>query len=60
METPNAAMKKPGPAQSGSEHRAARAALLDPAAENRGGEAEYENAYGEDPAQLGKIPVAGR
>ena len=48
------------PAQRGGEHRPARAAFLDPAAENRRGEAKEEDRKGEDPAEFGEIPIARR
>src|SRR6185437_2113138 len=48
------------PAQSGGEHGAARAALLDPAAEQRRGYAEEEDRQAEDPAEIGQSPIAGR
>ena len=47
-------------AQRGGEHRAARAAFLDPAAEHRGGKAEEENGDREDPAEIGELPVVRR
>ena len=49
-----------GPAQRRGEHRPARAAFLDPAAEDRCGDAEKENRDRENPAQLGKSPVVRR
>ncbi len=49
-----------GPAQGGGEHRLARPAFLDPAAEHGRRDAEKENRDGEDPAQLRELPVVRR
>src|SRR5205085_3970687 len=48
------------PAQCRGEHRTARSALLDPAAEYRGGSAEEEDGDAEDPAELGQLPIVRR
>ena len=49
-----------GPAQAGGEHRPARTAFLDPAAEYRRRGAEEEDRDREDPAEFGQFPVARR
>src|SRR4029079_10313235 len=48
-----------GPAQGGGEHGATRAAFLDPAAEHGRGDAKEEDGDGEDPTELGQLPVTG-
>src|SRR5262249_3792357 len=52
--------KSAGPAQSGGEHGATRAAVLHPAAENRGRSAEKHHRNREDPAEFRKLPIAWR
>src|SRR6185437_14105566 len=49
-----------GPAAGGGEHRLARAAFLDPAAEHGRGDAEEEDRDREYPAELGELPVIRR
>ena len=46
-------------AEGGGEHRAARPALLDPAAQHRGGKAEEEDGDREDPAEFGSFQSSG-
>ena len=52
--------KAAGPTERRGKHRAARPALLDPAAEDSGRGAEKEDRDAEDPAELGQFPVVGR
>ena len=48
------------PAKARGEHRAPRAAVLDPAAEHRRRRAQKEDGDGEDPAEIGELPVVRR